>query len=114
MRAVPLVTITAWETLPERARVSAGQLALVQAGAGGVGHLSVQIARLAGARVATTVRPGPKAELAASLGAARVYASTQLLSRVAHPEETSHARRIRARRTGGRGDLDPAAGGTGP
>jgi NADPH2:quinone reductase len=42
---------------------------LVQGGAGGVGHLSVQIARLAGARVATTVRPGPKQELAESLGA---------------------------------------------
>ena len=67
--AAPLVTITAWEALRERARVSAGQTVLVQAGAGGVGHMSVQIARLAGARVATTVSPGPKTELAASLGA---------------------------------------------
>jgi len=67
--AAPLVTITAWEALHERARIGAGQFVLVQAGAGGVGHLSVQIARLAGARVATTVRPGPKAELATSLGA---------------------------------------------
>jgi NADPH:quinone reductase len=67
--AVPLVTITAWEALRERARVSAGQAVLVQAGAGGVGHMSVQIARLAGARVATTVTPGPKTELAASVGA---------------------------------------------
>ncbi len=67
--AAPLVTITAWEALRERARVTSGQFALVQAGAGGVGHMSVQIARLAGARVATTVTPGPKAELAASLGA---------------------------------------------
>ncbi len=67
--AAPLVTITAWEALRERARVGEGQLALVQAGAGGVGHMSVQIARLAGARVATTVTPGAKAELAASLGA---------------------------------------------
>jgi NADPH:quinone reductase len=67
--AAPLVTITAWEALRERARVSSGQAVLVQAGAGGVGHMSVQIARLAGARVATTVAPGPKAELAASLGA---------------------------------------------
>jgi NADPH2:quinone reductase len=47
----------------------AGQRVLVQAGAGGVGHMSVQIARLAGARVATTVSPGPKTELAAELGA---------------------------------------------
>jgi len=67
--AAPLVTITAWEALRERARVSAGQTVLVQAGAGGVGHMSVQIARLAGARVATTVSSGPKSELAASLGA---------------------------------------------
>ncbi len=67
--AAPLVTITAWEALRDRARVSAGDSVLVQAGAGGVGHMSVQIARLAGARVATTVTAGPKAELASSLGA---------------------------------------------
>jgi NADPH2:quinone reductase len=67
--AAPLVTITAWEALRERARLAERQTVLVQGGAGGVGHMSVQIARLAGARVATTVRPGPKAQLASSLGA---------------------------------------------
>jgi NADPH2:quinone reductase len=67
--AAPLVTITAWEALRGRARVEHGHLVLVQAGADGVGHMSVQSARLAGARVATTVTPGAKAELAASLGA---------------------------------------------
>ncbi len=67
--AAPLVTITAWEALRERARVRAGDSLLVQAGAGGVGHMSVQIGRLAGARVATTVTAGPKADLASSLGA---------------------------------------------
>jgi NADPH:quinone reductase len=67
--AAPLVTITAWEALNERARVGPGQFVLVQAGAGGVGHVSVQLARLAGARVAATVSPGPKQELASSLGA---------------------------------------------
>jgi NADPH2:quinone reductase len=67
--AAPLVTITAWEALRERARVGAEQCVLVHAGAGGVGHMSVQIARLAGARVATTVSAGPKTELAAALGA---------------------------------------------
>jgi NADPH:quinone reductase len=67
--AAPLVTITAWEALRERARVRAGDSVLVQAGAGGVGHMSVQIARLAGGRVATTVTAGPKSELASSLGA---------------------------------------------
>jgi NADPH2:quinone reductase len=67
--AVPLVTIIAWEALLERARVAKDQMVLVQAGAGGVGHMAVQIARLAGARVATTVTPGPKTNLAAALGA---------------------------------------------
>ncbi len=67
--AAPLVTITAWEAQRERARVTDGQLVLVQAGAGGVGHMSVQIARLAGARVATTVTPGLKTDLARDLGA---------------------------------------------
>jgi NADPH:quinone reductase len=67
--AAPLVTITAWEALRERARVHEDQYVLVQAGAGGVGHMAVQIARLVGARVATTVSTGKKAELASSLGA---------------------------------------------
>jgi NADPH2:quinone reductase len=69
--AAPLVTIAAWEALRERARVTHGQRVLVQGGAGGVGHMSVQIARTAGARVATTVSAGAKAELAAKLGAER-------------------------------------------
>lgn len=67
--AAPLVTITAWEALVERARVAEHQRVLVQAGAGGVGHMSVQIARIAGARVATTVSGEQKTRLAASLGA---------------------------------------------
>jgi NADPH:quinone reductase len=67
--AAPLVTITAWEAQHERARVTEGQFVLVQAGAGGVGHMSLQIARQAGAHVAATVSPGQKTELATSLGA---------------------------------------------
>jgi NADPH2:quinone reductase len=46
-------------------------MVLVQGGAGGVGHMSVQIARVAGARVAATATAGPKAELAGRLGAER-------------------------------------------
>jgi NADPH2:quinone reductase len=69
--AAPLVTITAWEALRERARVTHGQLVLVQGGAGGVGHMSVQIARTAGARVAATVSGDAKTELVAKLGAER-------------------------------------------
>lgn len=51
--ALPLVGITAWEGL-ERAGVGAGQKLLVQGGAGGVGHLAVQLARHLGAEVSAT------------------------------------------------------------
>ncbi|OIQ31255.1 MAG: quinone oxidoreductase [Alphaproteobacteria bacterium MedPE-SWcel] len=51
--ALPLVGITAWEGL-HRAGVTSGQTVLVQGGAGGVGHLAVQIARHLGARVSAT------------------------------------------------------------
>lgn len=67
--AVPLVAITAWEALHDRARLQAGQTVLVQAGAGGVGHVAIQIARAAGARVATTISTDAKAELVSRLGA---------------------------------------------
>jgi len=53
--ALPLVTITAWEGLHDRARIAAGQTTLIHAGTGGVGHVALQIARAAGAKVATTV-----------------------------------------------------------
>ncbi len=67
--AAPLVTITAWEALRERARIVPAQFVLVHGGAGGVGHLAIQIAALAGARVATTTSTAAKAELARDLGA---------------------------------------------
>ncbi|WP_376873581.1 zinc-dependent alcohol dehydrogenase family protein [Albirhodobacter sp. R86504] len=51
--ALPLVGITAFEGLT-RAGVKAGQSVLVQGGAGGVGHLAVQIARHLGAQVSAT------------------------------------------------------------
>lgn len=51
---LPLVALTAWEALHERARLRAGQTVLIHAGAGGVGHVAVQLARLAGCRVLTT------------------------------------------------------------
>jgi NADPH:quinone reductase-like Zn-dependent oxidoreductase len=53
--ALPLVTITAWEGLVDRAHVCAGQTVLVHAGAGGVGYAAVQIALARGAKVFTTV-----------------------------------------------------------
>jgi len=52
--AMPLVAITAWEGLVDRARVQAGHKVLVHGGAGGVGHVVVQIARAFGAQVFAT------------------------------------------------------------
>jgi NADPH:quinone reductase len=49
------VTITAWEGIVDRANVQAGQKVLVHAGAGGVGHATVQLAKALGADVFATV-----------------------------------------------------------
>ncbi|HEX4405685.1 MAG TPA: zinc-binding dehydrogenase [Polyangia bacterium] len=51
---LPLVSLTAWEALHDRARLQPGQTVLIHAGAGGVGHVAIQLARLHGCRVITT------------------------------------------------------------
>ncbi len=66
--ALPLVTITAWEGLVDRAGVHAGQTVLVHAGAGGVGYAAVQIALARGAKVFTTVSDD-KRSIVEALGA---------------------------------------------
>ena len=66
--ALPLVAITAWEGLVDRANVHPGQRVLIQGGAGGVGHVAIQIARARGAEVFATDR-AERASLIASLGA---------------------------------------------
>ena len=66
--ALPLSAITAWEGLVDRANVREGQKVLIHAGAGGVGHIAIQIARAFGAEVFSTVSP-QKAEIVAGLGA---------------------------------------------
>jgi NADPH2:quinone reductase len=52
--AMPLAVITAWEGLINRAKVAAGHKVLVQGGAGGVGHVAVQLAKAFGAEVYAT------------------------------------------------------------
>ena len=52
--ALPLVFITAWEGLVDRANVRSGHKVLVHGGAGGVGHVAVQLARARGAEVFAT------------------------------------------------------------
>lgn len=53
--AVPLVALTAYEAIFERAKVQPGQKVLVYGGVGGVGHMGVQFAKLAGAEVYAVV-----------------------------------------------------------
>ena len=70
--AAPLVLITAWEALYERGRLEPGEKVLVHAGAGGVGHVAIQLAKLKGAEVATTVSSLEKANFVTKLGADKV------------------------------------------
>jgi NADPH:quinone reductase len=66
--ALPLIAITAWEGIVDRAKVHSNQKVLVHAGVGGVGHIAVQLAKAFGAEVFATVSPG-KVGIAQRLGA---------------------------------------------
>lgn len=67
--ALPLVAITGWEALYDRAALQPGEFALIHGGAGGTGHVAVQLAALRGARVAATISSPEKARIAAACGA---------------------------------------------
>ena len=54
--ALPLVSLTAWESLAEYANLQSGQTVLIQAGAGGLGSVAISIAKYLGATVYTTAR----------------------------------------------------------
>jgi NADPH2:quinone reductase len=66
---IPLALITAWEALVNRGDLRDGQSTLIHAGAGGVGHIAIQLARYFNARIATTISNSRKAEFVQSLGA---------------------------------------------
>ena len=70
--ALPLAMLTAWHALVARAGLGPGQTVLVQAAGSGVGSAAIQVARLVGARVITTVGSDDKVEFARALGAERV------------------------------------------
>lgn len=55
--ALPLTVITAWEGLVDRAQVKTGQRVLVHGGAGGIGHVAIQIARARGPRSSQPDQP---------------------------------------------------------
>lgn len=70
--ALPLVSITAWEGLVDRARIQPGENVLVLGGTGGVGHIAIQIAKARGARVTAAVSSEAKAAIVRRLGADEV------------------------------------------
>ncbi|MEI6329825.1 MAG: zinc-dependent alcohol dehydrogenase family protein [Pseudanabaena sp. ELA645] len=69
--AAPLVLLTAWEALYDRGNLqsTASSNVLIHAGAGGVGHVAIQLAKLRGAKVSTTVGSEGKARFVRDLGA---------------------------------------------
>jgi NADPH:quinone reductase-like Zn-dependent oxidoreductase len=66
--SAPLVALTAWQALVERAGVQPGQRVLIHAGSGGVGTYAIQLAKHLGATVATTTGTG-NLDWVADLGA---------------------------------------------
>ncbi|BDQ33428.1 zinc-binding dehydrogenase [Pseudodesulfovibrio portus] len=70
---LPLVSITAWLGLFDKASVSRGQTLLVHGGAGGVGHMAVQLGVHAGAEVYATVSTEEKGAVVEALGGIPIY-----------------------------------------
>jgi NADPH:quinone reductase-like Zn-dependent oxidoreductase len=66
--SIPLVGVTAWQALVERANLQRGQKVLIHAGSGGVGTFAIQLAKHIGATVATTTSTA-NVDLVKSLGA---------------------------------------------
>lgn len=69
--ATPLTSLTAWQCLFDVAKLAKGQTVLVHAGAGGVGHFAVQLAKWKGAKVIATTSAA-NIEFVKSLGADEV------------------------------------------
>jgi len=66
--SIPLVALTAWQALAEKAKLKRGQKVFIQAGSGGVGTFAIQLAKHLGATVATTTS-ATNVEFVKSLGA---------------------------------------------
>ena len=69
--SIPMVGLTAWQALKERARVRPGQKVFIPAGSGGIGTFAIQLAKHLGAKVGTTTSTG-NVGLVRSLGADEV------------------------------------------
>ena len=66
--SIPMVGLTSWQALKERAHIKPGQKVFIPAGAGGIGTFAIQLAKYLGAEVATTTSAG-NVDLVRSLGA---------------------------------------------
>jgi NADPH:quinone reductase-like Zn-dependent oxidoreductase len=69
--SIPMVGLTSWQALKERANLRAGQKVFIHAGSGGIGTFAIQLAKHLGAEVGTTTSTG-NVELVRSLGADEV------------------------------------------
>jgi len=81
--AIPLAGLTAWQSLFDALQLQKGETILIQAGAGGVGSLAIQFAKIAGARVITSARKANH-DFVKSLGADTVidYHTTSLTDEI--------------------------------
>ena len=69
--SIPMVGLTSWQALKERAQVKPGQKVFIPAGSGGIGTFAIQLAKVLGATVGTTTSSG-NIDLVRSLGADEV------------------------------------------
>jgi NADPH2:quinone reductase len=82
--AIPLAGLTAWEALHNHGQVKPGEWVLIHAGAGGVGHLAIQLAKIHGCKVITTAGRDETIAVCKSLGADEVidYKRDDIVQRV--------------------------------
>lgn len=69
--SIPMVGLTSWQALKERAQIKPGQKVFIPAGSGGIGTFAIQLAKHFGAKVGTTTSTG-NIDLVRSLGAEEV------------------------------------------
>lgn len=74
--SVPMVGLTSWQALKERAKIQRGQKVFIPAGSGGIGTFAIQLAKHFGAKVGTTTSTG-NVQLVSGLGADEVVDYTK-------------------------------------
>jgi NADPH2:quinone reductase len=84
--ALPLVSITTWNALVDRGKVSCDQKVLIYGGTGGVGHVAIQLAKALGAEIHTIISSARKAEIAKALGADKTFSYTHETHEQSRPE----------------------------